>query len=65
MREAISFDDSSTVTPGVGVPMLDWPSDLFCDEASAADLADVDVHCRCEPFDFVPVPVAAAYQIAA
>ena len=62
MRKAFSFDDAdpSAVAPGAGVPMLDWPNDLFRDEASATDLVNVDLHCQCEPFRFLHVPVVTA-----
>jgi hypothetical protein len=41
------------MTPSVGVPMLDWPSDLFSDNASLTDLATVDFVLQCDP-GFMP-----------
>jgi hypothetical protein len=51
MGQALSFDDIeyATVTPSAGVPMLDWPSDLFSDEASLAEQVTVDFLLQCDP----------------
>ena len=51
MGQAHSFDDTgyAIVAPTAGVPMLDWPSDLFSDNASPADLEMVDFLLECEP----------------
>ncbi len=51
MSQAQSFDDVgyAIVTPAAGVPMLDWPSDLFGDNASPADLEMVDFLLQCDP----------------
>lgn len=69
MRQAFSFDntESSTIAPATGVPMLDWPSDLFSDEASAADLVSVDLLCQSDLFRVPHAHVAAEFyaQIAA
>lgn len=45
MGHSHSFDDAgyATVIPAVGVPMLDWPADLFGDDASLAELVAVDI----------------------
>ena len=55
MGQTHSFDDAdyATITPSVGVPMLDWPSDLFSDNASLTDLATVDFVLQCDP-GFMP-----------
>jgi hypothetical protein len=44
MGQPHSFDDAeyAGIIPSVGVPTLDWPSDLFSDNASLSDLATVD-----------------------
>lgn len=54
MGQAHSFVDTehATITPAVGVPMLDWPSDLFSD---SADLTDLDLLPQCDPA-FLPHP---------
>ena len=40
MGQIHSFDEveHATITPADGVPMLDWPGDLFSHNASVADL---------------------------
>lgn len=45
MGQSHSFDDAehATTTPTTGVPMLDWPSDLFSDNISLTDLVTVDI----------------------
>jgi hypothetical protein len=50
MGQAHSFDDAeyAIVKPPGGVPMLDWPSDLFSDDASLTDLATVDFMLQCD-----------------
>jgi len=55
MGQPHSFDDAgyATITPSVGVPMLDWPSDLFSDNASLTDLATVDFMLQCDA-EFMP-----------
>jgi hypothetical protein len=45
--------EHATITPADGVPMLDWPSDLFSDNASAADLVTVDYLLPSDP-EFLP-----------
>ena len=57
MGQAQTFDDVgyAIVTPAAGVPMLDWPSDLFSDNASPMDLAAVDIVQQCDP-EFTPHP---------
>jgi hypothetical protein len=51
MGQAQSFDDAefATIAPDAGVPMLDWPSDLFSDNASLTDLVTVDFLLQCDP----------------
>jgi hypothetical protein len=51
MGQVQSFDDAgyAIVTPAAGVPMLDWPRDLFSDNASPADLEMVDFLLQCDP----------------
>ena len=51
MGQAHSFDDAelASITPAGGVPMLDWPSDLFSDDASLTDLVTVDFLLQCDP----------------
>jgi hypothetical protein len=45
MGQIHSFDDAeyATITPANGVPMLDWPSDLFSDNANLTDQVTVDL----------------------
>jgi hypothetical protein len=51
MGQTHKFDaaEYTTVTPAAGVPMLDWPSDLFGDNASLADLMTMDYPLQCDP----------------
>jgi hypothetical protein len=50
MGQANSFDaENANITPAAGVPMLDWPSDLFSDEASLKELVTVDFLMPCAP----------------
>lgn len=51
MVQANSFDgaEHATVIPAFGTPMLDWPTDLFSDNASVADLEMVDYLLQCDP----------------
>jgi hypothetical protein len=50
MGQANSFDaENAIITPAAGVPMLDWPSDLFSDEASLKELVTVDFLMPCAP----------------
>jgi hypothetical protein len=51
MGQANSFDDAenAVISPAASVPMLDWPSDLFSDDASLKDLVAVDFLMQCEP----------------
>jgi hypothetical protein len=51
MGQVHSFDEAEHVTnaPDAGVPTLDWPSDLFSDNASLTDLVTVDLLHQCEP----------------
>ena len=51
MGQTHSFDDAehATMIPATGVPMLDWPTDLFSDNANLADLAMVDFLFQCDP----------------
>ncbi|MGA3002333.1 MAG: hypothetical protein ABSE20_11435 [Acetobacteraceae bacterium] len=51
MGQTLSFDDAehATITSAAGVPMLNWPSDLFSDNASLADLVTVDFLQQCDP----------------
>jgi hypothetical protein len=51
MGQPHSLDDAeyATIIPSVGVPMLDWPSDLFSDNASLTDLASVDFLLQFDP----------------
>jgi len=55
MGQTHSFDDAehATITPAAGVPMLDWPSDLFSDNARLADLVAVDFLLQCDS-EFMP-----------
>jgi hypothetical protein len=57
MGQTLSFDDAehATMTPTVGVPMLDWSRDLFSDNASLADLVAVDFLLQCDS-EFMPQP---------
>jgi hypothetical protein len=57
MGQTLSFDDTdhAGLAPNVGVPMLDWPSDLFTDDANLADLVTVDFLHQCDPA-FLPRP---------
>ena len=50
MGQTLSFDDAehAAMTPEAGVPMLDWPRDLFSDNASAAELVAVDFLQECD-----------------
>jgi hypothetical protein len=50
MGRTLSFDDAdhAAMTPAAGVPMLDWPSDLFSDNASATELVAVDFLQECD-----------------
>ena len=59
MGQTHSFDDAEygTIIPSVGVPTLDWPSDLFSDNVCPTDVAMVDFLLQCDP-DFV----ADSYQ---
>ena len=69
MGQPKSFDDAENaiINPAAGVPMLDWPSDLFSDDASLKDLVTVDFLMQCEPA-FLPhaqQPAELDIQLAA
>jgi hypothetical protein len=51
MGQANSFVDTehAIVAPAGGVPMLDWPSDLFADDAGLTDLAREDFLLQYDP----------------
>jgi hypothetical protein len=55
MSQAHSIDDAefASIKPAAAVPMLDWPSDLFSDDASLTDLVTVDFLLQCDP-SFLP-----------
>jgi hypothetical protein len=65
MGQPHSFDDAgyAVITPSVGVPTLDWPSDLFSDNASPSDLATVDF--VCDPEFVLDLPPGEYIQLAA
>jgi hypothetical protein len=50
MVQVHSFDHAeyATITPAIGVPMLDWPSDLYSDDASLTDQVTVDFLMQCD-----------------